>query len=161
VRLGQTNLVQLNPPYVAFTITKKTIVCGVELPHIGIHYYPLMDFSTSTSETNPMWGTHMRREWKLQAYYNLYKTPLRILKLVLKLVHEKKQMQINRTFSYFNYCPQVVVLNCCQSRLLGEKLNNKHPNNKMVLTKTPNVEDRFVNSIETKVRKEWKPNTIT
>jgi hypothetical protein len=31
----------------------------------------------------------------------------------------------------------------------------------MVLTKTPNVEDRFVTSIETKVRKKWKPNTIT
>jgi hypothetical protein len=61
-------------------------------------------------------------------------------------------MQINRTFSYFNYCPQVV-LNCCQSRLLGEKLNNKHPNNKMVLIKIPNVEDRFVSSIKTKVRK--------
>jgi hypothetical protein len=37
--------------------------------------------------------------------------------------------------------------------LLGEKLNNKHPNTKMVLIKTPNVEDRFVSSIETKVRK--------
>ncbi len=104
-----------------------------------------------------MWGMHMWREWKFQAYYNLYKTPLRIL----KLVHEKKQMQVNTTFLYFNYCPQDVVLNCCESRLLGEKLNNKHPNSKMVLTKTPNVEDGFVRSIETKVRKKWKPNTIT
>ncbi len=79
-----------------------------------------------------MLGTHMWREWKLQAYYNLYKTPLRILKLVLKFVHEKKQMQINSTFLYFNYCLEDVVLNYCQSRLLGEKLNNKHPNSKMV-----------------------------
>jgi hypothetical protein len=62
-------------------------------------------------------------------------------------------MQINTTLLFFNYCPQDVVLNCCQSRLLGEKLNNKHLNSKMVLTKTPNVEDRFVTSIETKVRK--------
>jgi len=45
-----------------------------------------------------MWRTHIWREWKLQAYYNIYKTPLRILKLVLKLVHEKKQMQIDTTF---------------------------------------------------------------
>jgi hypothetical protein len=62
-------------------------------------------------------------------------------------------MQINRTLSYFNYCPQVVVLNCCQSRLLGEELNNKHPNNKMVLIKISNVKNRFVSSIKTKVRK--------
>jgi hypothetical protein len=64
-------------------------------------------------------------------------------------------MEINTTFLYFNYCPQVVI-NSCQSRLLDEKLNNKHPNNKMVLTKTPHVEDRFVSSIETKVRKKMK-----
>jgi hypothetical protein len=63
-------------------------------------------------------------------------------------------MKINIIFLYFNYCPQVVVLNyCCQSRLLGEKLNNKHPNSKMVLAKTPIVEDRFASFIETKVRK--------
>jgi hypothetical protein len=62
-------------------------------------------------------------------------------------------MQINTTFLYFNYCPQDVVLNSTQSRLLGEKLNNKHPNSKIVLTKTPNVEDRFVSSIKTKLKK--------
>jgi len=37
--------------------------------------------------------------------------------------------------------------------LLDEKLNNKHPNSKMVLAKTPIVEDRFASFIETKVRK--------
>jgi hypothetical protein len=37
--------------------------------------------------------------------------------------------------------------------LLGEKLNNKHPNSKIVLAKTPIVEDRFASFIETKVRK--------
>jgi len=37
--------------------------------------------------------------------------------------------------------------------LVGEKLNNKHPNRKMVLVKTPMVEDRYANFIETKVRK--------
>jgi hypothetical protein len=37
--------------------------------------------------------------------------------------------------------------------LVGEKLNNKHPNSKMVLAKIPMVEDRYANSIETKVRK--------
>jgi hypothetical protein len=37
--------------------------------------------------------------------------------------------------------------------LLGEKLNNKHPNSKLVLAKTPIVEDRSTSSTETKVRK--------
>jgi hypothetical protein len=37
--------------------------------------------------------------------------------------------------------------------LLGEKLNNKHPNSKMVLAKTPIVENRFASFIKTKVRK--------
>jgi hypothetical protein len=40
--------------------------------------------------------------------------------------------------------------------LLGEKFNNKHPNSKMVVTKTPNVEDRFASFIETKDRKKMK-----
>jgi hypothetical protein len=63
-------------------------------------------------------------------------------------------MQTNTIFLYFNYCPQAIVLNYfCQSRLLGEEFNNKHPNSKMVLAKTSIVENRFANFIETKVRK--------
>jgi hypothetical protein len=40
--------------------------------------------------------------------------------------------------------------------LLGEKLNNKHPNGKMVLAKTPIVEDRSTSSTKTKVGKKIK-----
>jgi hypothetical protein len=45
---------------------------------------------------------------------------------------------------------------------LGEKLNNKHPNSKMVLSEAPIVEDRSTGSTETKVRREKKkPNPTT
>jgi hypothetical protein len=34
-------------------ITKKTIVCGVELSHIGMHFCPSMNLSTLPSELIP------------------------------------------------------------------------------------------------------------
>jgi hypothetical protein len=40
--------------------------------------------------------------------------------------------------------------------LASEKLNNKHPNSKTVLAKTPMVEHRYVSSIKIKVKKKFK-----
>jgi hypothetical protein len=44
---------EINQPNVALTITKKTILCGVELSQIGMHCCPSMILSTLASELIP------------------------------------------------------------------------------------------------------------